>query len=327
MPRALTSILVPAFRAAASVASVVAAVPAWVNHIVVVDDASPDDTAAVVAALNDPRVILLRHERNRGLGAAMATGYARALELNSDVVIKMDSDGQMDPCYLPALVGAITEGGYGYAKGNRFFDLRSLRDMPKLRLWGSIILSLLTKAASGYWNLTDPQNGYVAVSGDTLRRLDLQALDKRFFFENEMLIQLNILSVPVAEIPMPARYDNHVSTMRLSRILCDYPPKLFAGWLKRMWLKYFSLAISPIAVLLTAGVPLMAWGVVTGFLEWHRSALLHRATPVGTVMLSAVPLILGFQMILQALLMDVANTPRGGDIPRIPCSDTDPKSE
>ena len=322
-----TSILIPSFRAADSVAGVIASLPAWVNHIIVVDDASPDGTAAVVEAFNDPRVILLSHERNRGLGAAMATGYARALELNSDVVIKMDSDGQMDPGYLPALVAAITQGGYGYAKGNRFFDLRSLRDMPKLRLWGSIVLSLLTKAASGYWNLTDPQNGYVAISGETLRRLDLQALDKRFFFENEMLIQLNILSVPVAEIPMPARYDNHVSTMKLSRILFDYPPKLFAGWLKRMWLKYFSLAVSPIAVLLAAGVPMFLWGIATGFEEWHRSAMLNRATPVGTVMLSAVPLILGFQMILQALVMDVANTPRGGDIPRIPCDDTDPNTD
>jgi len=324
---ARTSILIPAFRAEASIVGVIASVPAWVNHIIVVDDASPDNTSAVVEALNDPRVILLRHERNRGLGAAMATGYARALELNSDVVTKMDSDGQMDPRYLPALVGAITQGGYGYAKGNRFFDLRSLRDMPRLRRWGSIILSLLTKAASGYWNLTDPQNGYVAISGDTLRRLDLQALDKRFFFENEMLIQLNILSVPVAEIPMPARYDNHVSTMRPSRILFDYPPKLLAGWLKRMWLKYCTLAVSPIGVLLALGVPMMAWGLGFGLWEWRRSILTGQLTSTGTVMLGAVPFILGFQMILQALLMDVANTPRGGDIPRIPCDDTDPKTE
>lgn len=311
------AVVIPAYRAADTIAAVVQGLPAFVDTIIVVDDASPDTTAEAALATRDPRLVCVRRPRNGGVGAAMADGFAQALAIGVDIVVKMDADGQMDPRALPQLLAPVTESGCDYAKGNRFYDLNALARMPWARRCGNAALSFLTKMASGYWNVYDPQNGFIAIRADMLRRLDLASLDRGYFFENSMLIQLNVLNARVAEVPMPARYGDERSSMRLRRILFAFPRKLFFGCLGRLRLKYFGLDFSPIAVLLSVGTLLVVGGVSYGACAWISHAARGAATPAGTVMVSALPVLFGGQLLLQALLLDIAQTPPGLGIQRI----------
>jgi glycosyltransferase involved in cell wall biosynthesis len=303
---------VPAYRAASSVGAVLRGLPAFVDHVVVVDDASDDATSAAVseAAAGDARVVLVRHERNRGVGGATLTAFRRLLELGAERIVKLDADGQMDPARMEHLLEALADGHHGYAKGNRFHDGAALAAMPRSRLLGNVVLTFFTKAASGYWSVADPQNGYLAVRADVLRRLPLDEIASGWFFENDMLVHLNILRVPVADVPMPARYGAERSSLRIPRVLGTFPWLLFRRFWKRVWRKYLLYDSSPIALLLLGGVPLCLWGVVFGALMWARSIRTGVPATTGTVMLSVLPLVLGFQMLLHALILDVQETPK-----------------
>ena len=199
------AVVVPAFREQAHIASVITTMPALVDHIIVVDDASPDDTSAAALAVQDPRTEVIRHEHNKGVGGAIVTGHRRALELGADVSVVMAGDGQMDPEHLPRLLKPLVEDGYAFAKANRFYSATSFAGMPTYRIIGNVLLTFMTKAASGYWNLVDPQNGYTAISRETLERLPLDRLAERYEFENDQLIWLNILDARVIDVPIPAR--------------------------------------------------------------------------------------------------------------------------
>ncbi len=231
-------VAIPAFRADATIAVVVRTLPAFVDTIIVVDDASPDRTFEVASALDEPRLVILRHPRNRGVGAAMCSAYERALALGCDIVVKMDADGQMDPERLAGLLDAMIDGDYDYAKGNRFFHRGALSGMPRYRLLGSLVLTLLTKMASGYWHVFDPQNGFVACRQCVLERLDLPRIAQDYFFENDMLVHLNVLGARVVDVPVPARYANEVSSMRISRVLVSFPGRLFCRFWWRIYERY-----------------------------------------------------------------------------------------
>ena len=237
-------VAIPAFLAAATIARVVQTLPAFVDTIIVVDDASPDRTFEVASALTEPRLIILRHAHNRGVGAAMCSAYERALELGCDIVVKMDSDGQMDPDRLSGLLDAMIDGNYDYAKGNRFLHRAALAGMPRDRLLGSLALGLLTQLASGYWHIFDPQNGFVACRQGMLARLDLPRIAPDYFFENDMLVHLNVLGARVVDVPLPARYADEVSSMRISRVLISFPVRLFCRFWWRILESYTPLDLS-----------------------------------------------------------------------------------
>lgn len=310
-------VVIPAYRAADTIGAVIRSLPPDVGHVIVIDDGSPDGTAEAARAVGDARVVVVRHASNQGVGGAMRTGFAYALQTDADVICKMDSDGQMDAALLSSLIEPLVEQGFDYAKGNRWYDLTSLQQMPLARRLGNAGLSFLTKVASGYWGVYDPQNGYIAIRREALERLDLESLDRGYFFENSMLVQLNIISARVAEVPMPARYGGERSAMNLSRIVLVFPWKLLRAALTRLRLKYFGMDVSPIAVLLVAGGLLFAAGVCYGAYEWTVHALRHQATPAGTVMLAALPTLLGAQFLLNALLLDIAQSPPGSGIRRV----------
>lgn len=202
----------------------------FVERIVVVDDASSDRTAEVVeqSSTNDSRVVLLREASNLGVGGATLKGFRWSVEQGADILVKMDGDGQMDPANLPRLVEQVAEGRFDYAKGNRFLDTRDLAAMPKVRLFENFLLTFLTKLASGYWHLFDPQNGFVALRADAWRRLPLEGLASGYFFENDMLVRLNIAGCRVTDVSIPARYRGEKSSMRLPRILCSFPLPIVA---------------------------------------------------------------------------------------------------
>jgi glycosyltransferase involved in cell wall biosynthesis len=303
-------VAIPAYRAEATIANVVRTLPAFVDTIIVVDDASPDRCFDVASALAEPRLVILRHEKNRGVGGAMCTAYEKALELGCDIVVKMDADGQMDPERLGDLLDAMLDGNFDYAKGNRFLHRGALAHMPRHRLLGSLALTFLTKMASGYWHIYDPQNGFVACRSKVLQRLELSRIANDYFFENDMLVHLNVLGARVVDVPLPARYANEVSSMRISRILFSFPGRLFCRYWWRIYERYTLRDFSPIVPFLASGLLLCTWAVIFGAWAWFRSWQTGVVASTGTVMLTALPLILGFELLLHAMLLDIYSTPR-----------------
>jgi dolichol-phosphate mannosyltransferase len=311
------AVAIPAYKVATQIGGVIAAMPECVDHIYVVDDASPDDIAAQIEKLNDPRVELLRHEKNQGVGGATSTGMQRALSAGCDIVVKCDGDGQMNPADIPRLLQPLLNGAADHAKGSRFHHFRALNQMPKWRFVGNIGLTFLTKMASGYWNVLDPVNGFLATRADVLRSIQLSKISRRYFFETDLLIRLNIVEARVADVPLPARYGDESSALSVSRALFAFPPRLLAGLVRRIFWRYLFYDVSPIAIFAFLGVLFLGFGVLFGSYQWLHHAQSGIATPIGTVILAALPCILGFDLLLQAIVLDIQNTPRpGGPVPR-----------
>lgn len=299
--------VVPAYNEQKLIAKTIATMPDIVDRIIVVDDKSTDSTVAVAESIGDPRVVVVRHEENKGVGGAILTGHKSALDMGGDIDVVMAGDAQMDPDYLPALLDPIVEEGYGFTKANRFFSRDSFRGMPAHRIVGNIVLSFLTKMASGYWQLFDPQNGYTAIRHDVLRRLALDRIALGYQFENDLLINLSILRVRARDVPIPAVYGDEASTMRLSRVIPQITSLLFLGFWKRILLKYVLWSFSPIALLLFTGFLLVLWGVAWGVFA-VVSALQSHSPSAATSLLSVAPLMTGIYMLVQALVLDIQET-------------------
>lgn len=300
--------VVPAYKEERMIGRVIETMPDYIDHIVIVDDQSPDATSEAARAMNDPRVTLIRHEVNQGVGGAIITAHRAAMELGSDVNVVMAGDAQMDPAYLPNLLDEVTDGGFGFAKANRFYAPESFEGMPRYRIFGNIVLSFMTKLASGYWHLFDPQNGYTAIRTDVLRRIPLDHVAKRYSFENDLLIHLNILQVPAVDVPIPAVYGDEVSSIRLGKVVPELLNLLFRGFWKRIWYRYVLWSFSPVALLLFLGLPLVGFGLAVAI--WVCFQVLGSVVATAaTVMLAALPLMLGTQMLISALQLDIQATP------------------
>jgi glycosyltransferase involved in cell wall biosynthesis len=306
----LISVIIPAYNEELFIGEVLSNVPKFVDKIIVVDDCSTDNTYRVAGASGDPRVIAIKTANNCGVGGAMKLGYRTALELGAEVLVKMDGDGQMAPEHLTLLLDGIIEKGYDYAKGNRFLHNKEITQMPAIRIFGNIVLTFLTKAASGYWHIFDPQNGYTAIRATALRSIALETLDQHFFFENDMLVRLNIHNYRVTDIAIPARYGQEISHLRISKILITFPPLLFRRFVYRIVQKYILRSFSPVALFLLLGLPIFLWGSLFGLYLWARTVITGEGTPTGSIMLALVPIVLGFQLLLQAIVLDIQETPR-----------------
>jgi glycosyltransferase involved in cell wall biosynthesis len=302
------SVVVPAFNEERLVAETIRSMPELVDHVFVIDDCSADGTSEAAKSVDDPRVEVIRHEVNTGVGGAIITGHRRAMEVGGDIDVVMAGDAQMDPRYLPALLDPIADEGYGFTKANRFFGFESFHGMPLHRVFGNVILSFLTKVASGYWNLFDPQNGYTAIRQDVLARLPLDKIAKRYQFENDLLVHLAILSVRAKDVPIPAKYGAEISTMRLSRVAREISTLLFRRFWQRIWWKYVLWSFSPIALLLFSGLGLMLFGLGWGIFA-TVSALNANSPTAGTVLLAVTPMMTGVYMLIQALILDIQATP------------------
>ncbi|ALJ19394.1 glycosyltransferase family 2 protein [Microbacterium sp. No. 7] len=305
---AVIAAVVPAYKEEKMIARVIETMPDFVDHIVVVDDCSPDDTSGAATAVGDPRLTLIRHEVNQGVGGAIITAHRAAMELGSDVNVVMAGDAQMDPDHLPALLDQVTDEGFGFAKANRFYGPESFRGMPRYRVFGNIVLSFMTKLASGYWNLFDPQNGYTAVRTEVLRRVPLDRVAKRYSFENDLLIHLNILQVPATDVPIPAVYGDEVSSIRLRKVIPELLNRLTVGFWSRIWYRYVLWSFSPIALLLFLGIILFVFGLGVSIWMVFQIASSVVAT-AATVMLAALPLMIGTQLLISSLQLDIQATP------------------
>ncbi|MGH8868021.1 MAG: glycosyltransferase family 2 protein [Actinomycetes bacterium] len=235
------AVLVPAHEEESQVAGVLAGIPAWVDHVVVIDDGSADRTSAVVTACAtaDPRIELITLPENRGVGGALAVGYAWAVEHDVDVAVTMDGDGQMHPGEMIDLVLPIVRGQADYTKGNRLADPGYWSRIPRLRLLGNAVLSLLTKIASGYWAVTDSQSGYSAAGRRALRRIDWSSMYSRYGRPNDVLVLANVAGCRVADVPITALYGvGERSTMRIGRITLPMAWLLFRRFWYRMFYRY-----------------------------------------------------------------------------------------
>lgn len=304
--------VIPAFNVATHVADVIRLMPPLVRTIIVVDDGSTDETFAVATrcALTDRRVIVLRHEANRGVGAAMVTGFVRAIEIDAAIVVKVDGDGQMPLSLVPHLVEPLISGEADYVKGNRFRDFEAIRSMPALRRFGNVILSFLAKVATGYWQCFDPTNGFVAIRGDVLRQLPLQKIDHSYFFEISMLSNLYLLGAVVKEQPMPARYAGEPSSLSIPRVMRQFPLRMIGALIRRIVLKNFLYDFSVESLEIAVGLPLLLAGIIYGGYNWIWYASHGIGAPVGTVGVSAVLIIVGFQSLLAATALDLQAVPR-----------------
>ena len=303
--------VIPCYRVEREIQSVLQAVPPYIEHIIVVDDASPDSSADLVtaAAQRDDRILLIHHPSNQGVGGAMVTGYQKALELEAQVVVKIDGDGQMDMVQLPRLLQPLIEGKADYTKGNRFRDFKSLQKMPFIRRVGNMGLAFLAKAATGYWHMFDPTNGFNAIRSEVLTLLPLEAIDRTYYFETSMLAHLYLIGAVVKDVPMPARYRGEVSSLLVHRILFEFPPKLVSTFLRRVVLKNFIYDFSMESIYLLTGLPLLLFGLTFGILKWIQYASIGVPAPTGTVMLPTLSVLLGIQLLLSAIEIDLRSVP------------------
>lgn len=305
MYKSLTvAVVVPAHNEEQLVGQTVSTMPSIVDHIIVVDDASSDGTGEAAKSVGDSRTEVITLVENQGVGGAILTGHRQALALGADVSVVMAGDAQMDPDYLPALLDPIASGQAQFTKANRFFGRGSFAGMPWQRVVGNVGFSFLTKAASGYWNLFDPQNGYTALHRSALERLPLDRIARRYEFENDLLIQLNILRVPAVDVPIPAVYGDEVSGIRMGSAVPRILGQLFRGFWSRIWWKYVLQSFSAVALMLFGGLALLGVGLAVG--AWIVANTLGPATAsAGTVLLSVAPLLSGLHMLLFAMMLDI----------------------
>ena len=313
------AVVIPAYRAADTIAAVLAQIPSSVRHIVVVDDASPDDLQGALAALTDPRLHVIRHEANRGVGGAMKTGFRAALELGADIMVKVDADGQMDPSRIPEFVAPIARGDADITKGNRFAHLRALRRMPFVRRIGNLGLSFMAKAASGYWHVFDPTNGYIAISADALTEMNLGRLADTYFFEISFLCEAYFTRAILEDIPMRPVYGEENSSLRPLAMVWHFTPRLVERFFYRILVYYFVRDFNAVSLFLTAGVPTFLFGLAWSLYHWIGAADQGVKTGTGSIIIGALAILIGFQLILQATVLDVENEPgRGGREPHRP---------
>jgi len=310
-PPCQIAVVIPCFRVREQILQVIAQTGPEVGWIYVVDDACPQQTGDWVRAqCTDPRVSVIVHTENQGVGGATLTGYRHAMNSDADVVVKIDGDGQMDPSLIGRMSRPLLAGQADYSKGNRFHRLAFVRKMPWLRLAGNAALSLMTKLSSGYWQIVDPTNGFTAIRRELLSELEFNRISRRYFFESDMLYHLNQIRAVVIDVPMQAHYDDEPSSLRPMRVIAPFVLKHLYNTIRRLGYNYLVRGFSVASVEFGLGAILFSAGIAFGLRHWFIS--IHSGIPAtaGTVVMAALPIIVGIQMLLSWLNFDIAAEPR-----------------
>ncbi len=305
------AVVIPCYKVTRHIMSVINSIPKIVECIYAIDDCCPDKSGELILANNkDPRVKVLFNEKNRGVGGAVMSGYKAAIADNMQIAVKVDGDGQMDPALIPEFIEPILSGDADYTKGNRFYNLEQIHQMPKVRLFGNAALSLLNKLSSGYWDVFDPTNGYTAIHVDVLKKIPFLKINERYFFESDMLFRLNTLRAKVVDIPMDAHYGDEESQLKIGKIIGDFTKKNIKNTFKRIFYNYFLRDMSVASIELVLGFFLLVFGFFYGVFHWVDSAQDGVVTPAGTVMVAVLPIVIGVQLLLSFLSYDIENVPR-----------------
>ena len=304
------AVAIPCYKVTRHVLEVIAAIGPEVEAIYAVDDACPEQSGQFIEANNrDRRVRVLFHAENKGVGGAIVTAYKAAIADGMDIVVKVDGDGQMDPRLLPQFVRPLLSGEADYTKGNRFFRPESVQGMPPVRLFGNAALSFITKLSCGYWNVMDPTNGYTAARTCVLAELPLDKLEQRYFFETDMLFRLNTLRAVVRDIPMDAIYGDEQSNLKIGTVLPEFLRKHTSRLWRRLVYSYLLRDFNAGSVCGIFGVLLLLLGGVFGLWHWISGNLSAHPATSGTVMLAAMPVLVGIQLLVAFLQYDVSSVP------------------
>ena len=307
----MIAVVVPCYRVKKQILGVLAAIGPECEVVYVVDDACPEGSGDhVEAECRDERVRVLRNDHNQGVGGATLAGYRAALADGADVVVKLDGDGQMDPNLIPRLVRPILDGEADYTKGNRFFELEGLDSIPRLRLIGNSLLSFASKLSSGYWNLFDPTNGFTAIHAAVARQLPTAKLSPGYFFESDLLFRLGILRAVVCDVPMPAIYGGERSSLVIRQVAGSFAWKHLTNTAKRIFYNYYLRNFNIASIEILLGAAFLAFGTWFGVSSWLRGIFANTPQTSGTVMLAALPVIVGVQLVLAFLNYDLGNVPR-----------------
>jgi|KBSSwiStaDraftv2_1062776.scaffolds.fasta_scaffold09868_7 dolichol-phosphate mannosyltransferase len=302
-------LVVPCYKVRGLILRVIEKTPAWVEGIVCVDDACPERSGDFIEAeTTDPRVVVVRLSQNQGVGGAMLAGYAEAARRGGRILVKVDGDDQMDLGYMGQLVAPIILGEADYTKGNRFTSISHLRNMPGVRVLGNAALSFAAKVSTGYWNIFDPTNGYTAIESTVAKRVMEKRVSRRFFFETDLLYHLSTLRAVVRDVPMPARYGDEISNLRIGAIAGPFALKHARNFLQRVLGQYFVRDFNVATLELIFGALFLLFGV--GYaIHWILVREMGQAASPGRVMAAALPVIVGVQFLLQAVNFDVLNAP------------------
>lgn len=304
------AVIIPAYKVSRQICDVVARIGAEVSSIYVVDDACPEHSGEVaLSGCSDPRLIVIKHEINQGVGGATLTGILRAIAEGAQICVKIDGDGQMDPALIEQFTTPLAKGYADYTKGNRFYYLDQLRIMPPARLIGNAALSFLSKLSTGYWDIFDPTNGYIAVRAEIVRHLPIEKIAKRYFFESDLMFHLALIRARVLDVPMHAVYGDEISNLRVGRSIPYFLWSHTRNLMKRVVYNYFLRDFSIASIFLLLSAPLTLFSIVFGLYQWRVSESTGETASSGTVMLAALPMILGLQFLLSFLQFDISQVP------------------
>lgn len=305
-------VVIPCYKVQRQILNVISRIDISVDKIIVVDDACPFSTGdLVIQSCSDPRIIVIKNAQNQGVGGAVIAGYRKAIEHQIDIIVKIDGDGQMKPELVANFVKPIANGEADYTKGNRFYSLEQLKGMPASRIIGNAVLSLITKFSSGYWNIFDPTNGYTAINSKVVQLLPLEKISPRYFFESDMLFRLNTIRAVVQDIPMQAVYHDEKSNLKIHQILIPFLFNNCKNFCKRIFYNYYLRDMSIASIELPTGVLFLLFGIAFGAYKWIESTASQVPATAGSVMLSALPILMGVQLILAFLSSDISSTPNG----------------
>lgn len=299
------AVVVPCYKVEKQIKSVLLSIPEYVDYVIVVDDKSPDNTAEIVHSLNLSNLVYIPHPTNRGVGGAMKTGFDKGVELGADLMIKIDGDGQMNPSIIQQFITPLADGKADYTKGNRFLHIKELTHMPFIRRFGNIGLAFLARMASGYWEIFDPSNGYIAIKSATWKMLDKDKIAEDYYFETSMLIELGKVRAKIKDIPIPAKYKDEISSLSISKTISTFPGRLLRAFLYRLYFEYYVLDFNFGSLSLAVGFPLLLFGVVWSMVHWYISIKTNEVTTTGTVIIGLLPIILGFQLLMQFITFDI----------------------
>jgi len=305
------AVVIPCYKVRRHIMGVIEKIPENITHIFVIDDCCPENTGHFVKSnCTDSRVQIIWNQKNLGVGGAVMTGYSAAILVGAEVIIKIDGDGQMDPTFIPEFISPILRNDADYTKGNRFYNLDGIQEMPWIRMIGNSCLSFLSKLSSGYWDLFDPTNGYTAIHARIAERLPFEKISKSYFFESDILFRLNTLRAVVIDIPMESFYGGEISNMRIAKVLPEFLIKNIRNTFKRIFYSYYLRSISIASFELPLGLLALGIGVALGARSWILSAESGISTPTGTIMLAVLPIIIGINLLLSFVNYDIISCPQ-----------------
>jgi dolichol-phosphate mannosyltransferase len=300
-------VVIPCYKVKKNILSVISSIPGAVEKIFAIDDCCPENTGDYIKNnCNDKRLEVIFHDKNRGVGGAMKTGYRAALSGNYDICIKIDGDGQMNPALITQFIEKIENKSADYVKGNRFYLLDNLSSMPKIRMTGNFGISFLSKLVSGYWELMDPANGFTAITKEALKIIPLDKIDNGYFFENDMLFRLGTFRIAVDEVSIESIYEKGKSSMNLFKVLFTFPFKYFVRLFKRVFYNYFLRDFNLGSMYIILSTLFLTSGTAFGIYKWIKSYMTNIPSTAGTVMIPAVLVIFGMQFFISAINYDLS---------------------